>query len=133
MNRALLETANRQAQLPNPVVLRSRPTPHPHLPRRDPQATHPPGRTPELFERLLPYAIALGLAHQWSAKFASVLAAATAPQWNVGSRAFDGDSFDHSLNDAVAETSGPSSLSGSSGGGFSGGGFSGGGGGGGGR
>ena len=38
----------------------------------------PPGRTPELFERYLPYAMALDVENQWAAKFQDVLQAATA-------------------------------------------------------
>ena len=37
---------------------------------------HPPEKTPELFERYLPYALALDCENEWNAKFASVLAAA---------------------------------------------------------
>ncbi|NJM31032.1 MAG: DUF2207 domain-containing protein, partial [Rhizobiales bacterium] len=37
---------------------------------------HPPEKTPELFERYLPYAMALDCENEWNAKFASVLAAA---------------------------------------------------------
>ena len=37
---------------------------------------NPPEKTPELFERFLPYAIALDCQNAWAAKFASVLAAA---------------------------------------------------------
>ena len=39
---------------------------------------HPPEKTPELFERYLPYAIALGVENRWAGKFAAVLAAAAA-------------------------------------------------------
>lgn len=96
---------------------------------------HPPEHTPALFEKLLPYAVALGLAHEWSAKFAGVLSSATAPGWYDGSDHFDIDAFDRDFGHAVASTTMPSSSD-SSGGGWSsgsgGGGFSGGGGGGGG-
>ena len=37
---------------------------------------HPPEDTPELFERYLPYAVALGVENRWADRFASVLAAA---------------------------------------------------------
>jgi hypothetical protein len=38
----------------------------------------PPKDTPELFERYLPYAIALGVENRWAKRFAGVLAAAAA-------------------------------------------------------
>lgn len=91
---------------------------------------NPPERTPEHFEKLLPYAIALGLVHQWSAQFAGVVGATTMPNWYRGRGHFDIDRFDRNLGSAVASTSQPSSRgSGSGGGGFSGGGGGGGGGG----
>lgn len=91
---------------------------------------NPPERTPEHFEKLLPYAIALGLAHQWSAQFAGVVGATTMPNWYRGRGHFNVDRFDRNLGSAVASTSQPSSRgSGSGGGGFSGGGGGGGGGG----
>ncbi len=92
---------------------------------------NPPERTPELFERLLPYAVALGLAHEWAAKFAGVLGAATAPGWwHDGTGRFDIDAMDREFGHAVASTSTPPSRGsgGSGGGGFSGGGGGGGGG-----
>ena len=50
---------------------------------------HPPEKTPELFERYLPYALALDCENEWNAKFASVLAAAAMagaaqPSWYSG-------------------------------------------------
>ena len=42
------------------------------------QTLHPPEKTPELFERYLPYAIALEVENDWAARFTSVLAAAAA-------------------------------------------------------
>src|SRR6201999_1423153 len=39
-------------------------------------ALNPPDKTPELFERFLPYAIALDCENAWAEKFAGVLAAA---------------------------------------------------------
>jgi Predicted membrane protein (DUF2207) len=41
-------------------------------------ALNPPDKTPELFERFLPYAIALDVENRWAKRFASVLAAAAA-------------------------------------------------------
>ena len=105
---------------------------------------HPPEKTPELFERYLPYALALDCENEWNAKFATVLAAAAAagaaaPVWYSGSRWDNGsaggftDSLGRSLASsaaAAATAPGRSSGSGGGGGGFSGGGGGGGGGGG---
>jgi uncharacterized membrane protein YgcG len=92
---------------------------------------NPPERTPELFERLLPYAVALGLAHQWSAKFAEVLKSAALPVWYSGDSHLNIDRFERGFSQAVSSTTMPSrGSSGSGGGGFSGGGGGGGGGGG---
>jgi hypothetical protein len=109
------------------------------------QAMHPPEKTPELFERYLPYAIALGVENRWADKFASVLAAAEADPsrqgnsfgWYSGSGnvwsnpgRFAG-AMGASLASSVASAStAPGSSSGSGGGGSSGGGGGGGGGGG---
>lgn len=106
---------------------------------------HPPEKTPELFERYLPYAIALDVENRWADKFATVLAAAavagtaahTASWYSGGGNVWDdpGDfasSVGSSLASTIssASTSPSSSSSGSSGGGSSGGGGGGGGGGG---
>ncbi|MGE3874758.1 MAG: DUF2207 domain-containing protein [Parvibaculaceae bacterium] len=105
---------------------------------------HPPEKTPELFERYLPYALALDCENEWNAKFAAVLAAAAAagvaasPAWYSGSHWSAGDmgsftkSVGSSLATATSAASTPPGSSSSSGGGFSGGGGSSGGGGGGG-
>jgi len=52
---------------------------------------HPPGRTPELFERYLPYALALGVEQQWAEKFTDILTRVSAvgktayhPVWYSG-------------------------------------------------
>jgi uncharacterized membrane protein YgcG len=92
----------------------------------------PPERTPELFERLLPYAVALGLTQQWAAKFADVLSAATRPDWYAGTGSFDTDRFGRDFGGAVAAASAPAQRSSSGFSGGSGGGSGGGGGGGGG-
>jgi uncharacterized membrane protein YgcG len=92
---------------------------------------NPPERTPELFERLLPHAVALGLSHQWAAKFADVLAKAALPVWYSGSGQFDIGGFERGFSHAVSSTTAPSRGSGGSGGGGSSGGGGGGGGGGG--
>ncbi|WP_216904064.1 DUF2207 domain-containing protein [Synechococcus sp. CCY 9618] len=91
-------------------------------------------RTPELFERFLPYAMVAGLTKPWAAAFAGIVEAP--PSWYVGSDdGFDVGGFGASLDDCCSTTgsamqSSPSSSSGSSGGGSSGGGDGGGGGGG---
>lgn len=91
-------------------------------------------RTPEMFERFLPYAMALGVEQQWSKAFKDIYM--EPPTWYVGSNMhlFNATSFSHSISSMTASTasamsSAPRSSSGS---GFGGGGFSGGGGGGGG-
>src|SRR5258705_13814076 len=102
----------------------------------------PPKDTPEIFERFLPYAIALGVENRWAERFASVLAAAQAQGqqgflWYAGSQhPWDdptgfADSVGSSLASAISSAStAPGSSSGSGGGGSSGGGGGGGGGGG---
>jgi uncharacterized membrane protein YgcG len=103
---------------------------------------HPPKKTPELFEKFLPYAIALDVENEWGKKFAGVLAAAavagaTGYAWYHGRRNWSNDpaGFSNHLGSAVASaissaSTAPGSSSGSSGGGSSGGGGGGGGGGG---
>ncbi len=110
------------------------------------QFKHPPEKTPELFERLLPYAMALDVEQPWADRFSKVFAGlegerAYTPGW------YQGPGFSHlgvsgfaaglgsSLSSAIASSStAPGSSSGSSsfggGGGSSGGGGGGGGGGG---
>jgi hypothetical protein len=108
----------------------------------------PPDKTPELFERFLPYALALGVEHAWAEQFSQVLAqAATAPggntgtgyspSWYVGTSiaSFSAvsftSSFSSSFSGAISSSStAPGSSSGGGGGGSSGGGGGGGGGGG---
>jgi uncharacterized membrane protein YgcG len=98
----------------------------------------PPTDTPELFEKYLPYAIALGVENRWAERFEGVLAAAAAQgqqtfAWYSGSSSPWSnpggfvDSVGSSLSSAVGSAS---SSPGSSGGGSSGGGGGGGGGGG---
>jgi len=106
---------------------------------------NPPEKTPELFEKYLPYALALDVENEWGEKFASILAAASAtgdengyrPPWYRGSAWRPGQtgmftrSLGTGLGAAVASSvHAPGSSSGSGGGGFSGGGGGGGGGGG---
>ena len=103
----------------------------------------PPKDTPELFERYLPYAIALGVENRWAKRFAGILAAAAAQGTQQGFAWYSGsnspwenpgrftDSVGSSLASTVSSAStAPGSSSGSGGGGSSGGGGGGGGGGG---
>ena len=103
---------------------------------------NPPDRTPEHFEALLPYAMALEVENDWNEQFADVLAKAAVdpasghhhtPSWYSGRTPFSGlaASLGGSFAGAVsASSSAPGSSSGSGGGGSSGGGGGGGGGGG---
>lgn len=103
-----------------------------------------PERTPELFERYLPFALALDVEQAWAEKFSAVLAEAQLrrdggyrPSWYRG-RSWDVgriDRFTAGLGGSLATTiassaTAPGSSSGSGGGGSSGGGGGGGGGGG---
>jgi uncharacterized membrane protein YgcG len=107
-----------------------------------------PDKTPQLFERFLPYAFALGVEHAWAEQFSQVLAQAAAagatssgtsysPSWYSGA-AFTSfsasdftSSFSSSFSSAISSSSAaPGSSSGSGGGGSSGRGGGGGGGGG---
>jgi uncharacterized membrane protein len=102
---------------------------------------HPPKKTPELFEKYLPYALALDVENEWSEQFAEVLARAQAegraysPVWYHGSSwdSFSPSRFSDTLGSSFAgaiasASTAPGSSSGSGGGGFSGGGGGGGGG-----
>jgi uncharacterized membrane protein YgcG len=107
---------------------------------------YPPMRTPELFEKYLPYALALGVEQEWSEQFAEILAYAAqrgttySPAWYSGTawRTLGASGFASSLgssfSSAISSSSSPpgsrSGRSGSGGGGSSGGGGGGGGGGG---
>ena len=104
---------------------------------------YPASRTPELFEKYLPYALALGVEQAWSEQFASVLAQAGqsgktySPAWYSGSSwtslgaAGFASSLGSSFTGAISSSShAPGSSSGGGGGGSSGGGGGGGGGGG---
>jgi uncharacterized membrane protein len=110
------------------------------------EALNPPNVTPEVFEKFLPYAMALDCENQWSKKFeAQAAAAGIAPQtagyyspgWytgssfgRLGSVGF-ADALGASMAAAAASAAvAPGSSSGSGGGGSSGGGGGGGGGGG---
>jgi uncharacterized membrane protein YgcG len=102
---------------------------------------NPPEQTPEVFERFLPYALALDVEQEWCEQFADVLAAARAENgysnsWYSGSRfttvgAAGLASSLSSLSSSISSSSSPpGSSSGGGGGGSSGGGGGGGGGGG---
>ncbi|MEE8284846.1 MAG: DUF2207 domain-containing protein [Alphaproteobacteria bacterium] len=108
---------------------------------------NPPDRTPELFEKFLPYALALGVEQAWSEQFAGVLAQAGTPD-GTGRRPYQphwysgGNFGTHGYGDLASSLGGgfagtvdsastaPGSSGGSGGGGSSGGGGGGGGGGG---
>jgi len=99
---------------------------------------HPPDETPELFEKFLPYAMALGVENQWGERFARLLdQAGYEPGWYEG-RHWDrmhpgvfASSLGSGMQSAVSSaSSAPGSSSGMGGGGSSGGGGGGGGGGG---
>ena len=100
---------------------------------------NPPEKTPALFEKFLPYALALDVENEWTEQFAEVLAQAQikdeyTPGWYSG-RSWHGTGFSGlaaSLGSSLAATissssSPPGSSSGSGGGGSSGGGGGGGG------
>ena len=101
-----------------------------------------PTDTPEVFEKFLPYALALGVENHWADRFQSVLAAAAAQgqtgfAWYAGSHHpwDDPTGFANSMGSSLASaissaSTAPGSSSGSGGGGSSGGGGGGGGGGG---
>jgi uncharacterized membrane protein YgcG len=101
-----------------------------------------PEDTPQVFEKYLPYAIALGVENRWAERFAGVLAAAAASGqqgfgWYSGSSSpwsnptGFADTVGSSLSSTISSAStAPGSSSGSGGGGSSGGGGGGGGGGG---
>jgi uncharacterized membrane protein YgcG len=108
----------------------------------------PPEQTPQIFEKYLPYALALDVEQDWAEKFSGILAAAgTVPgdsspgyvpsfysgsSWNGFSGANFASSFSNSFTNAIASSSAsPGSSSGSGGGGGGSGGGGGGGGGGG--
>jgi hypothetical protein len=104
---------------------------------------NPPQKTPELFESLLPFALALGVDQQWSERFANLLASIRQPdgssynpswydgKWNSSNLTKATNSLSSGLNSAVrSSVTPPGSSSGGGGGGSSGGGGGGGGGGG---
>lgn len=103
---------------------------------------NPPEKTPQLFEKFLPYALSLDVENQWSKQFADVLAQAGresnySPTWYAGNNWHNlgasgmAHSLGSSFSSAISSSSSPpGSSSGGGGGGSSGGGGGGGGGGG---
>jgi len=103
---------------------------------------NPPEKTPQLFEKFLPYALALDVENNWSEQFADVLARAGSggeysPTWYSGNNWHSmgasgmAQSLGSSFSSAISSSSSPpGSSSGGGGGGSSGGGGGGGGGGG---
>ena len=101
---------------------------------------NPPEKTPELFEKFLPWALALDVEQQWSEQFSDLLERAGregsySPTWYHSHRPFTSTALASSLGSSLASSissssSAPGSSSGSGGGGSSGGGGGGGGGGG---
>ena len=98
---------------------------------------NPPDKTPELFEKYLPYALALDVENEWGEKFTAILAATSTtadehgyrPRWYRGSAWRPGHTgaFSNSLGTSLGSTvassvRAPGSSSGSGGGGSSGGG-----------
>jgi len=106
---------------------------------------NPPEKTPELFEKYLPYALALDVEVQWTEQFAEVLAQAGvagqaySPSWysggsydSFGSSDFAsglGSGFADAISSSATAPGSSSGFGGGDGGGFSGGGGGGGGGG----
>ena len=101
----------------------------------------PPEKTPELFEKLLPYAIALDVENEWGKKFTEVLKQLNyEPDWYKGDKSFTASNFsstfarsftssvDSARINPSSSSSGGSWSSGGGGGGHSGGGGGGGGG-----
>jgi uncharacterized membrane protein YgcG len=100
---------------------------------------NPPEKTPELFEKLLPWALALDVEQEWGEQFSDILAQASqerkySPSWYSGHHLTPislASSLGSSLSASISSSAtAPGSSSGSGGGGSSGGGGGGGGGGG---
>jgi len=104
---------------------------------------NPPQKTPQLFEKFLPFALALGVEQHWAERFTAIFAKLRGPNessyhpaWYSGSwNNFDVGSTTSALSSSLhssisSSVTPPGSSSGSGGGGFSGGGGGGGGGGG---
>ena len=111
--------------------------------RKEMNLRNPPVKTPQLFERFLPYALALGVEQRWMEKFADLFldlegrGESYQPAWYHGNhwQIHDLGGFSNAIGTALSaavasSSSAPGSSSGSGGGGSSGGGGGGGGGGG---
>lgn len=102
---------------------------------------NPPQQTPELFEKMLPYALALGVEHEWAQQFAQVFARLKdqgvqyAPAWYYGSTLTNftptafASSVGNTFSGVVASSATPPGSSSGAGGSSGGGGGGGGGGG----
>jgi len=91
-----------------------------------------PTKTVDLYEKLLPYAMVLGVEKQWSTQFAGIYTSPPdwyAGNWSTFNALYLADSISSSMNAMNASFAAPSSSGSGSGGGFSGGGGGGGGGG----
>ncbi len=104
---------------------------------------NPPEKTPQLFEKFLPFALALGVEQHWAERFTTIFAKLRGPNdssyhpvwyngsWNNFDMGSTTSALASSLNSSISSSvTPPGSSSGSGGGGFSGGGGGGGGGGG---
>lgn len=94
---------------------------------------NPPEQTPQLFEKYLPYALALSVEQTWAQQFNNVLAEANyQPKWYIGNEPFVATTFVSSISSNLSSLSQSETVGASSGfsGGSSGGGGGGGGGGG---
>ncbi len=104
---------------------------------------NPPEKTPQLFEKFLPFALALGVEQLWAERFTTIFAKLRGPDdssyhpvwyngsWNNFDMGSTTSALASSLNSSISSSvTPPGSSSGSGGGGFSGGGGGGGGGGG---
>lgn len=101
---------------------------------------NPPDKTPQLFERYLPFALALGVEQEWADRFSRIFASLKGPNnsdwhpawykgsWNSLDLSSNTSSLSSGLSSAISSSaSPPGSSSGSGGGGSSGGGGGGGG------
>ena len=104
---------------------------------------NPPEKTPQLFEKYLPFALAMGVEQKWAERFTAIFAGLREPngtsyhpswyngRWNSLNLTSNTSSLTGDLNTAISSSvTPPGSSSGGGGGGFSGGGGGGGGGGG---
>ena len=99
---------------------------------------NPPEKTPELFEKYLPFALAVGVEQVWAEKFSATLAAVSGSQtsyspawyggsWNSNNLSHSMSSFGSNLGKSISSAATPPGSSSGSSGGYSGGGGGGGG------